>query len=103
MAEKPPTPRAEQPRAEPEIIPPGAPLRSGRFDGFAGPHFSQRIYVAKFGPLGIVLVALAIVAIVTVLLVVLLGALLFWIPVIGVIVAAAIVLRFLKSPWRRGP
>jgi hypothetical protein len=102
MAEKPPTPRAEQPRAEPEIIPPGAPLRS-RLDGFAGPHFSQRIYVARFGPFGIVLVALAIVAIVTVLLVLLLGALLFWIPVIGVLVAAAILLRFLKSPWRRGP
>jgi hypothetical protein len=48
-------------------------------------------------------VALGIVAIVTLLLVLLLGALLFWIPVIGVIVAAAILLRFLKSPWRRGP
>jgi hypothetical protein len=72
-------------------------------DGFAGPHFSQRIYVARFGTFGVVLVALAIVAIVTVLLVLLLGALLFWIPVIGLIVAAVILLRFLKSPWRRGP
>jgi hypothetical protein len=103
MTEKPPAPRPEQPRVEPEIIPPGAPLRSGRLGGFDGPQFSQRIFVAKFGPFGIVLVALAIVAIVTLLLVLLLGALLFWIPVIGVLIAAAIVLRFLKSPWRRGP
>lgn len=103
MTEKPPAPRAERPRAEPEIIPPGAPLRSGRFDGFDGSPFNQRIFVAKVGPFGIVLVALAIVAIITILLVVLLGALLFWIPIIGVIVAAVILLRFLKSPWRRGP
>jgi hypothetical protein len=101
MTEKPPAPRAERPRAEPEIIPPGAPLRSGRFDGFDGSPFNQRIFVAKVGPFGVVLVALAIVAIITILLVLLLGALLFWIPVIGVIVAAAIVLRFLKSPWPR--
>jgi hypothetical protein len=103
MAENPLSPRAEKPRVEPEIIPPGEPLRSPRMSGFDGAHFSQRIYVAKFGTFGVVMVALAIVAIVIVLLVLLLGALLFWIPVIGLIVAAAILLRFLKSPWRHRP
>src|SRR4030088_1100921 len=60
MAEKPSSPLGDKPRAEPEIIPPGAPLRPSRTYGFADQHFAQRIYIAKIGPFGIILLALAI-------------------------------------------
>jgi hypothetical protein len=102
MAEQPLDPRAEKPRAEPEIIPPGEPLRRTRFDPFAETQFGQRIYVARFGSFGFAMVALAIVAIVTLVLILLLGALLLWIPLFGLIVAAAILSRIWRSRSRRG-
>jgi hypothetical protein len=101
MAEKPPSPLGDKPRAEPEIIPPGAPLRSSRTHGFADQHFSQRIYVAKIGPLGIILLALAIGVVSLVIFVFVLGAFLFWIPVIGLLVAAGMFSGVLRTPWRR--
>jgi hypothetical protein len=88
--------RVETPRAEPEIILPGEPLRRTQFDPFAEANFGQRIYVAKFGSFGFVAVALAVVAVVTLALVFLVGALLFWIPIIGLLAAAAILSRL----WR---
>src|SRR3954468_1575065 len=93
-------PRAEQPRVEPEIIPPGEPLRSPRMSEFGDAPFGQRIYVARFGSFGIIMVVLAIVAVTTVILILLLGALLIWIPVVGLIVAAAFLSRFLRSGSR---
>jgi hypothetical protein len=100
MPEQPPDPRVEKPRTEPEIIPPGEPLRRTRFDPFAEAPFGQRIYVAKFGSFGFVMVALAIIAIVTLVLIVLLGALLLWIPLIGLIMAAVILSRIWRSRSR---
>jgi hypothetical protein len=96
MADDPSNPRAQQPRVEPEIIPPGEPLRSPRMSDFGEASFGPRIYVAKFGTFGIIMVVLAIVAVTTVILVLLLGALLIWIPVVGLIVAAAFLSRFLR-------
>lgn len=101
MAEQPLDPRVQKPRVEPEIILPGEPLRRSRFDQFTEAPFGQRIYVAKFGSFGFVMVALAVVAIVTLVLIVLLGALLLWIPLIGLIMAAAILSR-IWSRSRRG-
>jgi len=97
MTEDPSNQRAERPRVEPEIIPPGEPLRSPRTGEFPGSPFGPRIYVAKFGTFGIIMVVLGILAITTVILILLLGALLIWIPVVGLIVAAAILSRFLRS------
>src|SRR4051812_46184772 len=96
MAEDLSKPRAEQPRVEPEIIPPGEPLRSPHMNEFGDAPFGPRIYVAKFGSFGIIMVVLGIIAITTVILVLLLGALLVWIPVVGLIVAAAFLSRFLR-------
>ena len=90
----------ERPRAEPEIIPPGAPLRRPR-DDFTGAQFTQRIYVTRLGPFGLILLALALGVIAVVLLVLLVGAVLFWIPVIGLLVAAAIFSGALRSRFRR--
>ena len=103
MAEKRSNPQGEEPRAEPEIIPPRAPLRPSRMNSFTYSHFAQRIYIANIGPFGIILVALAIGIVSAVILVLLLGAILIWIPVIGLLVAAAMISRVLRSHFRRGP
>jgi hypothetical protein len=106
MTEQPKDPRypdrrVETPRSEPEIILPGEPLRRPRFDAFAETQFGQRIYVAKFGSFGFSLVVLGVIAVVVLALVLLVGALLFWIPVIALIGGAAILARLWRSRYRR--
>jgi hypothetical protein len=92
-------PATEKPRAEPEIIPPGdldgRPMRDRyHFDVHGG---SQRIYVARLGPFGIVVLGLLIALITAVIPIVLLGALLIWIPVAVLFVAAAVVSGLLRG------
>ena len=102
MTQNPSNGRVERPRIEPEIIPPGEPLRSPRTGEFTGSRFGPRIYVARFGTLGIIMVVLGVLAVTTLILVLLLGALLVWIPVVGLIVAAAILSRWLRPRARSG-
>ena len=92
-------PASEKPRAEPEIIPPGdldgRPMRDRyHFDVHGG---SQRIYVTRLGPFGIVVLGLLIALIAAVIPIVLLGALLIWIPVAVLFVAAAVVSGLLRG------
>jgi hypothetical protein len=103
MAEKPSNPLGDRPRVEPEIIPPGARLRRSPIDGFTDARFTQRIYISKIGPLGIILLALAIGIVSVGILILLLGAFLIWIPVIGLLVAAAMISGVLRSHFRRRP
>src|SRR5260370_17491575 len=60
-----------------------------------GYHFDvrepQRIYVTRLGPFGIVVLGLLTALIAAVILIVLLGAVLIWIPLVVLFVAAAIV------------
>ena len=91
----------ERPRAEPEIIPPD---RTGRETGwrredwrpygFAGG--THRIYVGGIGPLGIAILILLVGVIVAVGLLAIIGAVLFWIPVLALLVAAGALYRFLR-------
>ena len=101
MAEKSSNPLGDKPRTEPEIIPPGAPLPRSNVHDFADQRFAQRIYIAKIGPLGIVLLALAIAIVTVAIFVFLLGAFLFWIPVIGLLVVAGMVSGVLRTHRRR--
>jgi hypothetical protein len=73
MVDKKPDPQAEEPRSEPEIIAPddGHIRRRIRIDTDTG-----RIYVAKVGPLGTILVVLIVGFLSALMLVLLLGALL---------------------------
>jgi hypothetical protein len=90
--------RVERPRVEPEIIPPGAQ----RDDGV----YRVRMSVPPFG----VVLILALVALVSVAIIVLvIGALLVWIPIVAL--AVSVVLLFFyarhywfraRSWWRRG-
>ena len=59
-------------------------------------HGTQRIYVTRLGPFGIVVLGLLIALIAAVILIVLLGAVLVWIPVVILFVAAAVVSDLLR-------
>ena len=100
MSEQGPNPPSNRPRAEPEIIPPGAPLPP-HGDGPFNARFTQRIYIARPGPFGLLLVALAVIIIAAVILLLLVGAVLIWIPVVGLMIAVAIVSGLVRSRWRR--
>src|ERR1700746_978809 len=53
-------PNPEQPPPESEIYPPGATIRRERIWISAGTQGTQRIYVARLGPVGLALLALIV-------------------------------------------
>lgn len=97
----------EQPRVEPEIIPPDrdggqrnwrrTPYTLWRGSGFDEIHGMHRVYVGRLGPFGIALLLLAIAAVIAIILIAVLGAVLIWIPV----VAAALVIGAFFRLFRR--
>ena len=97
MIDKRPIPPDEEPRSQPEIIPPGHAER-GTFDA----HTERvRVYIAKPGPLGTILMILIVGLLSAVLLVLLLGALLIWLPAVVLLVTAAIVAGLLRAYFQR--
>jgi uncharacterized protein (DUF697 family) len=88
-------PENEAPRAEPEIIPPGHPGWRSMRDDF-DVHGTQRIYVTRLGPLDVIVLGPLIALMAALTLIVLLGAVLFWIPAVVLLVAAAVVLKLLR-------
>ncbi len=93
-------PLDERPRAEPEIILPGEPVRRrgdgrGSFDG------TQRIYVARVGPFGFAMFALAIAVLAALVFLTLLGAFVILIPIAGLLLAVAVGISLLRGPFRR--
>jgi hypothetical protein len=96
------TPRPEKLRAEPEIIPPGAPV------GIRSPVWASadvrtrgRIYVAKLGPLGSTVLFLIIGILAVFALFLLLGAALISLAVVGVLTVGAIVSAVRRGRSRR--
>ena len=97
-----PVPGPDQPRSEPEIIPPeGQVARSRWVDGRTWSSGPRRIYVAKVGPFGFILLAFAIAALVGLVLLFLLGAFVILIPLAGLLLAVAVVTSFLRGALRR--
>jgi hypothetical protein len=91
----------EQPRhpTEPEIIPPGAPLRGGsRVWVSTGSQGTQHIYTAKVGPLGFVLAGLALGVFATIAVVVALGFALISLIAAGLLAGAFIIAGLLRKP-----
>lgn len=86
----------EQPRVEPEILPPDR----SRGRGWPPPHgYSQargtdRIYVTRMGPLGFALLTLAIGLFAAVFLLILIGTALIWIPLAAALLVIAAIVRF---------
>ena len=97
---KPPKPSGEEPRSEPEIIPPGqAEQGTPRTRVFVD---TQRIYIGKPSPLGLILVTLIIGLLSAAMLVVLFGAFLFLLP-LAVLVATGVIIAGLLRFYFRGP
>jgi len=100
----------ERPRAEPEILPPerrdsrGFPPHwaSGGREG-PYPYGSYRIRVTKLGPFGTIALALGVGVAMAALVMLLLGALAILIPVVGLLVAGAIVAGILRVKFGAPP
>jgi predicted exporter len=95
----------EEPRCEPEIIPPAR----GRTQAYqAGPDWfagngrgTSRIFVARLGPWSLIGIVLLIGLFAGAVLAILLGALLIAIPVVGLLVAGALIANALRARLRR--
>ena len=101
-------PKDDEPRSEPEIIPPGqTDIREmeGRLNGRLTTNETgfQRVYVSRIGPLGLVPFFLLAGVIGAILLIFMLGAFLILIPVAGFVLAAALFAGLLRgrSHWPR--
>ena len=99
-------PAGEKPRSEPEIIPPDRGDRQSRSSEagirvFLNEGGVRHIYVARLGPLGMAVLALMIGILLAITLVFVLGAFLIWIPLIGLLVAAAIISSLLRAYFRQ--
>ena len=97
-----PTPKAEKPYIEPEIIPPGANWpRSSRIWVSTGPHQTTRIQITRLGPVGIALFVLLIGILAVAGLVLLLGATLVDVVAAGVLIGGGFFSSLSRRPIRR--
>jgi hypothetical protein len=86
----------ERPRSEPEIIPPDRNRHQSEWRPYASGAGTERIFVARLGPFSMAMLFLAFAVLVAVVMLAILGAVLLWIPLVLLVVAAAAVLRFLR-------
>ncbi len=98
-----PRSQGEEPRSEPEIIPPGNAERGApRTRIFVDTHSSERVYIGKPSPLGLILVVLIAGLLSVAMVVLLLGAILFVLPVavlfITVVIAAGLLRVYFRAP-----
>jgi hypothetical protein len=104
MIDKPPKPQGEEPRSEPEVIPPGqAEQDTPRMRVFVDTHSTERVYIGKPSLLGIILVTLIMGLLSAVLMVLLFGALLVALPAVVLLVTAAILTGLLRVYFQRAP
>jgi hypothetical protein len=101
-------PQGEKPRSEPEIIPPDHAERRTtqgrpRTRVFIDTQGTERVYVAKLGPLGIILAVLTTGILSAVMLILLFGAFLIWMPLVVFFIAGAIISGLLRTYFRRAP
>ncbi len=103
MIDKRPNLQGEEPRSEPEIILPGHAKRGPTRIGDATDAHVGRVYIAKFGPLGTILLTLVVGLLSAVLMVLLFGALLVALPVVVLLITAALVAGLLRIYFQRSP
>jgi hypothetical protein len=102
MMQQQPTPKAEMPYIEPEIIPPGLDWpRSSRIWVSTGPRHTTHIQITRLGPIGIALFVLLIGILASVGLVLLLGAALVGVVAAGVLIWRGIFSSLSRRPFRR--
>ena len=97
--------KPELPRSEPEIIPPGRgraqAYRSGPDWFAAGERGTNRVFVARMGNWSILGIVLLVGLVAGATLAILLGTLLIALPIIGLLIAAAMISSALRSHLRR--
>jgi len=92
----------EQPRVEPEIMPPDRPRRqsdwqpSWRPYGFGQARQTHRIYVTRLGPFGGALLFLVFAILAVAIFLAILGAVLLWVPVVALLVVVAAIFRLFR-------
>jgi hypothetical protein len=97
-------PHGGTPRSEPEIIPPDCDPRDARRERvFVDERGTERVYVARIGPLGVILVVLVTAILSGVLLALLLGALVIWLPLVILFAVGAIIVAVLQKHFWRPP
>ncbi len=95
-------PQGDEPKSEPEIIPPGRTTGyEHRTRTFTGAHGTERVYVARIGPVGTILIVLITAILIAVMLMLLLGVLLIWLPLIVLFAAGAIIVAVVRAYLRR--
>ncbi len=95
-------PDSEKPRSEPEIIPPyeqtGRPGRDApRVRVFVDTHGTERVYVAKPGSFGAILMILIAAMLAAVFFVLFFAAFIFLLPIMILLVAAAVIVGLLRT------
>jgi hypothetical protein len=99
MSQQPPAPASEKHSTEPEIIPPSVGARLRDSDAMwisVNERGTHRIYVTRFGPFSLVLLALGIGLLAALVLVLAIGAFLIWIPLVALLVTASIISALLR-------
>ena len=94
--------RPERPRLEPEIIPPARGRRGSDWQPDVWPPYgstggtTQRLYVARLGPVGLAFLMVLIGIVVAVITLAVVGAILIWIPILALLLGAGVVYRLLR-------
>ena len=102
MSPRQPTLSSEEPRSEPEIIPPlRENARGDTMWASVDDRGTQRIYVARLAPLSVAVLLLGIALLAAVLLVLLIGTFLIWIPVVTLLIATAVISAWWQQTFRR--
>jgi hypothetical protein len=89
----------EQPRVEPEIIPPdrtGRGPRGGWSPDGTSAYATHRVYISRIGPIGFALLLLVVGLLAAVMLLVLIGTALIWIPLVAVLLVFAAISSILR-------
>jgi hypothetical protein len=96
--------KPEFPRVEPEIIPPErgrAQAYRSAGDWFFDRRATSQVYVGRIGPWSIMGIVLLIGLVAGATLAILLGTLLIAVPLIGIVIAAAMISSALRANWQR--
>src|SRR5262249_6446010 len=100
--DKRPVPDAEQPKTEPEIIPPGDPhVRPDRAHMCQSADGTQRVYVAQVSPFGFTMVLFLVALIAMIFFLLVIGAFVLLLPLVGLIIAFVILSALLRGPFSR--
>jgi hypothetical protein len=102
MSYQPPSSGSERPRSEPEIIPPNDPRAESPWGtARVWNSGSQRVYVARVGPFGFGLAALAVGMIAALAFMLVLGVFVILVPLVGLLLAGVILAGMLRGSWLR--